>query len=152
MVGAAEDEVSAQAPLLRAIGTSVFFLGEVGRGNILKLLNNLCALSNQAVLCEALTLADRLGVPRETVGAVLGKASGASFILERKLKALAAHDYAAGFFVDLALKDLRLVLDLSERAGARLDVGRQAARLYEEATRKGFGALDSSGVIRVLEP
>lgn len=152
MVGAAEDAVGACAPLLRAIGTSVFYLGEVGRGNILKLLNNLCALTNQAVLGEALTLADRLGVPRETVGAVLGKASGASFILDRKLAALAAHDYAPGFFVDLALKDLRLVLDLAGRAGARLDVGRQATRLYEEASRRGFGALDSSGVIRVLEP
>jgi hypothetical protein len=80
-----------------AIGTSLFRLGEVGRGNILKLLNNYVALTNQAALCEAMALADRLGIPRQTVGEVLGKSSGASFILERKLGAMIEQDYRAGF-------------------------------------------------------
>ena len=106
--------------MLGAIGTSLFYLGETGRGNVLKLLNNLTALTNQAVLCQAMALGDRLGVPRQVVGDVLGKSSGASFILERKLAAIVGHDYTAGFFVDLALKDLRLALDLAREAGSRL--------------------------------
>src|SRR4030095_4560078 len=56
MVGAKADDAAAFEPLLHAIGSHVFYLGEVGRGNILKLLNNVCALTNQAVLCEALAL------------------------------------------------------------------------------------------------
>src|SRR5205823_5567004 len=107
MVGAPAHDVAPYESVLRAIGKSFFFLGETGRGNILKLLNNFVALTNQAALCEALALADRLGVDRQTVGEVLSRASGASFILERKLSALVAHDYLAGFFVDLICKDLR---------------------------------------------
>jgi len=53
MIGAPKDVVAPFAPVLRAIGTSLFCLGEVGRGNVLKLLNNLVALTNQAALCEA---------------------------------------------------------------------------------------------------
>jgi len=75
-----------------------------------------------------------------------------AFILERKRAALAARDYRAGFFVDLALKDLRLALEMAERAGAGTSVAREAWRLYGEASRKGFGTLDSSGLLKLLEP
>ncbi len=152
MIGAPADDVAPYESVLRAIGKNLFCLGETGRGNILKLLNNYVALTNQAALCEAMALADRLGVDRQTVGEVLTRASGASFILERKLSAIVAHDYRAGFFVDLAWKDLRLVLELAERAGARTEVARQAWQLYGEASRAGFGMLDSSGLLNLLEP
>lgn len=152
MVGASEETAEPFAPVLGAIGSSLFYLGETGHGNVLKLLNNLTALTNQAVLCQAMALADRLGVPRQVVGDVLGKSSGASFILERKLAAITRHDYAAGFFVDLALKDLRLALELAREAGARLEVADAAQRLYDEASGKGFGRLDSCGLLALLEP
>jgi len=152
MIGAPADDVAPYESVLRAIGKNLFCLGETGRGNILKLLNNYVALTNQAAICEAIALADRLGVDRQIVGEVLTRASGASFILERKLSAIVAHDYRAGFFVDLAWKDLRLVLELAERAGARTEVARQAWQLYGEASRAGFGMLDSSGLLNLLEP
>jgi 3-hydroxyisobutyrate dehydrogenase-like beta-hydroxyacid dehydrogenase len=152
MIGASEDTARPFAPVLSAIGSSLFYLGETGRGNVLKLLNNLTALTNQAVLCQALALGDRLGIPRQVVGEVLGKSSGASFILERKLAAIVKHDYAAGFFIDLARKDLGLALDLAREAGARLDVADVAQRLYDEASGKGLGRLDSSGLLALFEP
>jgi len=152
MIGASASDVAPYESVLRAIGKNLFFLGETGRGNILKLLNNYVALTNQAALCEAMALADRLAVDRQTVGDVLSRASGASFILERKLSALVAHDHRAGFFVDLACKDLRLALELAARAGARTEVGSQARELYGEASRAGLGRLDSSGLLNLLEP
>ena len=87
MIGAPPHDVAPYESVLRAIGKNLFCLGETGRGNILKLLNNYVALTNQAALCEAMALADRLGVDRQTVGEVLSRASGASFILERKFSA-----------------------------------------------------------------
>jgi 2-hydroxymethylglutarate dehydrogenase len=152
MIGATADVAGAYESVLKAIGTSLFYLGEVGRGNMLKLLNNLVALTNQAVLCEAMALADRLGVPRQMVGDVIGKSSGASFILERKLAAIVKHDYSPGFFVDLAHKDLGLALDLAAEASARADLVTQARQLYAEASKAGFGKMDSSGVLAMLEP
>lgn len=152
MIGASTADVTPYESVFAAIGSSVFCLGEVGRGNILKLLNNYCALTNQAALCEAMALADRLGIPRQTVGDVLGKSSGASFILERKITKLAGHDYRAGFFVDLARKDLALALELAEQAGASVDVGRAACQLYGRASEAGLGRLDSAGLLALLEP
>ena len=151
MVGATAEDAAGFAPLLHAIGSHVFYLGEVGRGNVLKLLNNVCALTNQAVLCEALALGDRLGIPRETVGEVIGRSSGASFILERKLAALVKRDYRPGFFVELARKDMALAVSLAERAGVESSVARAALALYDAATTAGHGRLDSSGLLAYLE-
>ncbi|HET8578164.1 MAG TPA: NAD(P)-dependent oxidoreductase [Methylomirabilota bacterium] len=152
MLGTTAEVAAPYEAVFRAIGSNLFYLGEVGQGNILKLLNNYVALSNQAVLCEAMALADRLGIPRQTVGDVLGKSSGASFILERKLAAVVAHDYQAGFFVDLAWKDLGLGLELAERSGSEVAVGREAWKLYGRAREAGLGRLDSSGLLGLLEP
>ncbi len=152
MLGASEAVVAPYESVFRAIGKSLFYLGEVGNGNILKLLNNYVALTNQATLCEAMALADRLGIPRQTVGDVLSRSSGASFILERKLAALVVKDYRPGFFVDLALKDLTLALALADGAGARATVALEACRLYREASGAGHGKLDSSGLLALLEP
>jgi len=152
MIGAPEADAKPFESILRAIGKNLFFLGEVGKGNILKLLNNYVALTNQAALCEAMALADRLGVPRQTVGDVVGKSSGASFILERKLAALVQHDYKAGFFVDLARKDLGLGLDLAKEVKGESVVGRAAWELYGRASEAGFGRLDTCGLLGLLEP
>lgn len=152
MIGADAATVAPYETVLGAIGTSLFRLGEVGRGNILKLLNNYDALSNQAALCEAMALADRLGIPRQTLGEVLGKSSGASFILERKLGAMVEHDYKAGFFVDLGWKDLGLGLELADATGAKTTLGREAWKLYGQAREAGLGKLDTSGLLGLLEP
>jgi 3-hydroxyisobutyrate dehydrogenase-like beta-hydroxyacid dehydrogenase len=62
------------------------------------------------------------------------------------------HDYAPGFQVELARKDLRLALELAEQAGARLDLVKPAEELYDEAVQGGFGKLDSCGLLKLLEP
>ena len=66
--------------------------------------------------------------------------------------ALVEHDYQAGFFVDLARKDLGLALDLAESVGARTALVREAWKLYGEASAAGFGTLDSCGLLNLLEP
>jgi 3-hydroxyisobutyrate dehydrogenase-like beta-hydroxyacid dehydrogenase len=151
MIGAPPDVVAPYEAIFRAMGSNIFCLGETGRGNVLKLLNNYIALTNQATLSEAMALADRLGIPRETVGEVVGKSSGNSFILERKLGAMVKRDYAPGFHVDLGYKDLGLALELAAEVGAEAELGRQARALYERASRAGYGKLDTSGVLRLLE-
>jgi 3-hydroxyisobutyrate dehydrogenase-like beta-hydroxyacid dehydrogenase len=44
VIGATAEVAGTYEPVLKAIGTSLFYLGEVGRGNTLKLLNNLVSL------------------------------------------------------------------------------------------------------------
>jgi 3-hydroxyisobutyrate dehydrogenase-like beta-hydroxyacid dehydrogenase len=54
-------------------------------------------------------------------------------ILERRLGAIVERDYTAGFFVDLAWKDLGLGLELAAAVGAKTAMGREAWKLYGQA-------------------
>jgi 3-hydroxyisobutyrate dehydrogenase-like beta-hydroxyacid dehydrogenase len=150
MFGATAAEVAPFEPVFRAIGPSFFYLDEVGTGNILKLLNNYVAISTEALLCEAMTVADRLGVPRRTVGEVMRKSSAASFILDRKLEALVTGDYRPGFQIDLACKDLGLGVALAEGTGAGVAVGREAWQLFTRARGEGLGKLDCAALLELL--
>lgn len=54
--------------------------------------------------------------------------------------------------MDLARKDLGLALTLAESVGAPATLVREAWKLYGEASAAGFGTLDSSGLLSLLEP
>ena len=82
---------------------------------------------------------------------MIGGRSGASFILRRKLPALVKRDYRAGFFVELARKDLALALALADSQGAESAVARAAFELYDAAVAAGHGRLDSSGILAYLD-
>ena len=46
---------------------------------------------------------------------------------------------------------LGLALELAAEVGAEAELGRQARALYERASKAGYGKLDTSGVLRLLE-
>jgi 3-hydroxyisobutyrate dehydrogenase-like beta-hydroxyacid dehydrogenase len=58
--------------------------------------------------------------------------------------------YPANFKLSLALKDLRLVNEIADRAGRRLDVARAAQRWLERAAQAGADDLDYSAVITTI--
>ena len=62
----------------------------------------------------------------------------------------ADNDYAGGFAVALMLKDLKLAMDAAERSGARVDLGRKAAEIYEAADAAGLGGKDFGAIFQTL--
>lgn len=67
MVGGDAKAFEQVKPLLEIIGGNVFHLGDVGSGTILKLTNNMLALSATVTLQECLTLGTKFGVTPETM-------------------------------------------------------------------------------------
>ncbi|GJD53765.1 2-hydroxy-3-oxopropionate reductase [Methylobacterium crusticola] len=138
-------------PFLRAMGTTITHVGAAGAGQAVKLCNQLiCGINIQAV-CEALALARASGVDLDQLRQVLLGGSAASWMLDKLGPAMIAGDVAAGFRIDLMLKDLRLVL---EQAGA-LDVPLPATALvtsqYIEARAHGEGRNGNQALFRVYD-
>jgi len=80
MVGGHKPAFDAHRNLLEAIGTNVFYLGDVGAGCTVKLMNNLLALSIGTLLDEALVVGTKAGIPPGTLHHVmsgeLGRTAG----------------------------------------------------------------------------
>jgi 3-hydroxyisobutyrate dehydrogenase len=137
------------APLFDALGRRTIWVGAVGAGSRLKLVNNtLVAFAAEAV-ANAVALARRLGLETETVIDALGGGPLVSPWQAAKLARIAKGEFSAQFALSLALKDVRLALQAAD--DDRFAVLGCLADEWQQAADQGLGDHDLTVVTRVLE-
>jgi 3-hydroxyisobutyrate dehydrogenase-like beta-hydroxyacid dehydrogenase len=118
--GDAVDLVRART-VLDALGKRVFHLGPLGSGAVMKLAVNNIIMGLNGALAESLVLAERAGVDRATAYEVFASsAAGAPFVLYKRAAFVEPETTPPAFALELAAKDLRLILELGEQVGVRL--------------------------------
>ncbi|MFC5754714.1 NAD(P)-dependent oxidoreductase [Actinomadura rugatobispora] len=127
MVGGDADVVERCRPVFASYGDPVVHLGDLGSGQVTKLLNNLLFTAHLGTASSLLELGRGLGVEASRLAEVLSHGSGASFALTRVAAAGATLDAMAGHAGPLLQKDVRLVADLAGSAGAATGVVLDAA-------------------------
>jgi 3-hydroxyisobutyrate dehydrogenase-like beta-hydroxyacid dehydrogenase len=148
--GSAEDFARAE-PLLRVMGELIVHVGELGQGEMLKLINNSVAAANAATVGEALLVAQRTGVDLDALVQVMGKGSGGSAMLELKSGAMRQHDYSTLFKLEHMLKDVRLCLEEGQAAGVPFPAASRARDVLVAALGRGHGEDDFAAMIEALE-
>ena len=67
MVGGAATDLERARPVLECMGRRIFHAGDPGSGQIAKICNNMMAACGMIVTAEAFALAQRFGMPAETL-------------------------------------------------------------------------------------
>ena len=150
LVGAEPGSLEAATELLDALSPVVFHLGPVGAGAKMKLVSNLAVGLNRLVLAEALYLAERVGVEPGALLEVLRAGPGYSRAGELKGGKMVKSDYSPEARLAQHLKDVELILDLGDAAGADLPLSRLHRELLARGVAEGLGDLDNSSIIEVL--
>jgi 3-hydroxyisobutyrate dehydrogenase len=101
--------VEAARPLLDALGERVLVVGTGQEASRLKLVVNTWMTAVTVAMADALAASDRLGIPRQDLLDVVGGGPLAMPYALQKARLMTDHDYTAGFPVELALKDIRLI-------------------------------------------
>jgi 3-hydroxyisobutyrate dehydrogenase len=136
------------APLFEALGQRTIWVGAVGAGSRLKLVNNtLVAFAAEAV-ATSVALAGRLGLETGTVLEALGGGPLVSPWQAAKLERIAEGEFSAQFALSLALKDVRLALQAADGGLATLGC---LAEEWQQAVEQGLGDQDLTVVTRILE-
>jgi len=144
-----EEARSRVAPLFDALGQRTIWVGAVGAGSRLKLVNNtLVAFAAEAV-ATSVALARRLGLETETVMDALGGGPLVSPWQAAKLQRIAKGEFSAQFALSLALKDVRLALQAAD--DDRFAALACLADEWQQAADQGLGDQDLTVVARVLE-
>ena len=81
-VGADEQTFARVQPALATYGNPAFHIGELGTGQLVKLLNNALLVANLSMASEVLTIGASLGITEESLLAALPRGSGTSRALE----------------------------------------------------------------------
>ena len=150
MVGGEEADFARARPLLQTMGRLVVYVGELGQGEALKLINNAVGAANAAALAEALLLARAAGLDFNAFEQVLGSGSGASAQLQLKAGAMRPRLHPALQGQHL-LKDVRLCLAEAQAAGVRLPAAAHAGELLAATVDAGHGAEDYAALIEAAE-
>ncbi|HEV3071199.1 MAG TPA: NAD(P)-dependent oxidoreductase [Solirubrobacteraceae bacterium] len=151
MVGGEEQDFTRAKPLLETMGTLVVHVGELGQGEMLKLINNSLGAANAAALAEALLVASATGVDLDALEQVTAAGSGASAQLELKAKPMREHDYTTLFKTAHMLKDVRLCLEEAQAAGVPFPAAGHARDLLSASMGRGHGEEDYAALIEAVE-
>lgn len=153
MVGASDEQFAAVEPLLRYIGSDVTHCGEVGCGQVVKLVNNCLLFENVAAIAEMMVVAERAGVSADKLIAAVGLGSGNSFALQNHgKKAMAPRTFPLKAFPSTyTLKDLDYAIELAQQVGVEPRVARLASAFYQQAVDQGFGEEYFPAIIKLVD-
>jgi 3-hydroxyisobutyrate dehydrogenase-like beta-hydroxyacid dehydrogenase len=151
MVGGDEAALDRARPVLEAFAKLIFHLGDVGAGATMKLVVNSLVHSLNVALSEALVLAEKAGLNRETVYDIFeAGAAGAPYVKYKREAFLRPGEVPVAFSLDLVAKDQKLIHDLAERTDTRMDQGEASRQLVAEALEAGLGERDISEIAEFL--
>lgn len=151
MVGAEDKDFARVKPLLEAMGNTIHHCGKGGTGTRTKLINNYLAITSCQLNAEALALTQRFGLDLgKTLDVVHGTtATNGQLKINFPIKVLAG-DTAPGFTIDLAHKDLSLIVQAANAARLPMPLAASAREAFSTARARGFGGQDFSAMADVL--
>lgn len=153
MVGAHDAVFERIRPMLDYIATDITHGGDVGSGQVLKLVNNMLVFENVVTIAEMMVLGEKAGVQPEVLLDAVSKGSGDSFALRNHArKAMLPRDFPERSFPpEYVLKDIDYVFQLAEETGVPLRAAETVRRYYQKAVEHGLGGRYYPGVIRLVE-
>ena len=138
-------------PVLEAMGNNIVHTGDVGSGQLAKMINNIIFNSNIAALAEVLPMAVKLGLDPETIARVINNGSGQSFASDIFLPNILEDRFDQGYPLELAYKDMHHAMEISDLKKIPLPMVRTAADTYQKALDSGWGREDKGAMIKVFE-
>jgi 4-hydroxybutyrate dehydrogenase/sulfolactaldehyde 3-reductase len=151
MVGASSKDFELVLPLLQAMGTTIHHCGGAGTGTRTKLVNNYLAVVSCQLNAEALTFSQRLGLSlQKTLDVIYGTTAFNGQLKIAWPDKVLKGDVSPGFSIDLAHKDLTLIVEAANAAKSPMPVGAAAREAFSTARARGFGNNDFSAMVDVL--
>lgn len=147
MVGGDAEALKRARPVLKALAKKIFHVGALGTGATMKLAVNALVHAIAVGLSEALVLAEKAGVERSKAYDVFANgAAAAPFVLYKRQAFEHPDEAGVAFTLDLMAKDLDLILELAEQAGASMGQAERNRETVRAALASGLSGRDMSAV------
>ncbi len=152
-VGGKKEVFDRHRPILAAMGTDIYHVGDIGSGEVVKIVNNLMVAVTTCALAEAMVLGVKAGVKPDILFEALSSGSGNSFVLQNHYRNnVMKGKFEEGVFpIDYMLKDLDLALSTGTELRIPLHFAALSAQQYIAAAASGESKKYHPAVIRPLE-
>lgn len=141
MVGCGQEAFARVQPVLAAFADSIQYVGTLGNGHRLKLVNNLISLGYAAIYSEALVMARKAGLSTEAFDDLVRSSRMHCAFYETFMGwARIADPDTHRFALDTALHTISDVNAFEQSLGLHSTVAAAICRIYQEAVTAGYGA------------
>jgi 3-hydroxyisobutyrate dehydrogenase-like beta-hydroxyacid dehydrogenase len=147
-IGATDEDYEHVRPILESLG-SVRHVGGQGSGAAMKLVANLALGAAIVALGEALALGESLALDRHMLLDALADSPIGPIVAAKRIN-IESYEFAPSFKLELAAKDLKLVMEAAASRGRNLRQAQANRAWLDEATEYGSGELDFSAVVLTI--
>lgn len=151
MVGGDKSLFDKAEVLLSSMGENIFHAGDVGSGNVAKLINNSLAFSIMMANAEAIVLGSKAGVNPTVLWDIVRVSSGSSLTWQGGIKNILQDRLPTAFTVDLACKDIDLATELAAELDMDLEMVSVSQKMLKRFQASGLGQEDILATIKPLE-
>ena len=154
MVGAKSSVFKRIEPLIGCYANDISLCGDVGSGQIVKILNNMIVAETVNAIGEALTIGRRAGLDDALLLDTLAKGSADSFVLRNHgVKAMLPGVFPLrAFSINYMIKDMKYAIDLAEETGVSVKGARTTNEVLEEGANGPLAEAYWPAMLAVIDP
>lgn len=147
MCGGLESTFNQAQPIMTAYGRFSQLMGDVGSGQLAKMVNQICFTNVVQGLAEGLNFAQKAGLDTNKLIETISKGAAGSWQMDNRGKTMCASEFDFGFAVDWIRKDLSIAFAEADKIGAELPVTKILDGYYQEVQEMGGNRWDTSSLI-----
>ena len=137
--------------LMQSYAKNIVHIGPSGHGQLTKMVNQLCIGSLIQGLSEGVALGKKSNLNMTKVLDAITGGAAQSWQMDNRFKTMVNGEFDFGFAVDLMIKDLKIAIDYSKDLGIQLPSTKSIHQSYKKLSTLGYGQLDTSSLIKLLE-
>lgn len=150
MCGGTEGDFAKADPIMAAYAKACSRFGDVGAGQITKMVNQICIASLVQGISEGINFAEKAGLDAGAVAKLVAQGAGGSWQLTNRHETMIAGEFEHGFAVDWMRKDMGIALAQAKSMGVSLPMTALVDQFYSDVQAMGGGRWDTSSLIQRL--
>ena len=151
MVGAGEKAFKENKPLLKAMGKHIYYTGGVGKGQTVKMINQLLVGAHQVAAAEALVMAKKLGMDLKVLHDIISNSVGDSAVWRMFGPRMIDRDFEPRGAINTMTKDLRAIMQTAVELGTPILVSSITYQVLNMADSRGLAEKDCAAIITIFE-
>jgi len=133
------------------LGKEIKYLGASGTGYAAKISQVVLCYLHSVALSEALMLGVKAGIKPDEMLNIVQNSTGRSYVADRYGPCILDGNYDPSFELGLALKDMRLAMELADTLGIELPMSALVTDTYSDAVDKYGAEANHVIAVRLLE-
>ncbi|MEM6712215.1 MAG: NAD(P)-dependent oxidoreductase [Pseudomonadota bacterium] len=148
MCGGSEPDFTRADAVMQAYAKATRHFGDVGAGQLTKMVNQICIAGIVQGLSEGLWFAKEAGLDPKAVAELVSQGAGGSWQMANRSDTMVDNEFNHGFAVDWMRKDLGIALGQAKEMDVSLPVASLVDQFYSDVQKLGGGRWDTSSLIQ----